>query len=208
MLNEVWKPIKYYEDSYMVSNYGRVKSIERTLYRPDGTVCGYIKEHYVSQHDNGRGYLFVNLYKNNKAKREYVHRLVALTFIDNPNNLPQVNHKDEDKQNNFVDNLEWCDCAYNNSYGTKIARTIETCRNNSFYERSSKRMKLNNPNKGQFTRGSNGYARKVSCDGKIFDCIKDCAEYYDVKYSTMRCWLSGVDKIPEHFVHKNLHYCN
>jgi hypothetical protein len=173
MLNEIWLPIKYYEDSYMVSNYGRVKSIERTIYRPDGvTICGHVEEHYVPQHDNGRGYLFVTLCKNNKCKREYVHRLVALTFIPNPESLPQINHKDEDKQNNFVGNLEWCDCAYNNNYGTKNARMVETCKNKGVYKQFSKRMKENNPNKGQYTRGSNGFAKRVSCDGKIFECIK------------------------------------
>lgn len=55
---------------------------------------------------------------NGKAKHEKIHRLVALAFIDNPNNYPHVNHKDEDKNNNSVSNLEWCDIKYNNNYGT------------------------------------------------------------------------------------------
>lgn len=148
MINEIWKPIKYYEGLYTVSNYGRVKSLERDVFMPDGIKKnGHIKEHYVSQHDNGRGYLFVVLYKNNKSKKEYVHRLVALTFIDNPQHFPQVNHKDEDKQNNYVENLEWCDSTYNNTYGSHVQRMVETCRNNGTYDRFSKRMKENNPNK-------------------------------------------------------------
>lgn len=207
MKNEIWKPVKYYEGSYLISNYGRVKSISRTLYKSDGvTICGYVKEHYITQHDNGNGYLFVNLWKNNKPKREYVHRLVALSFIPNPDKLPQVNHKDEDKQNNFVDNLEWCTCSYNNSYGTKIQRTIETSKQNGVYSRQSEKMKRNNPNKGQYISGSNGYARKVMCDGIVFDCIKDCAEHYGIKYGTMRAWLCGATNIPKHFSQHNLHY--
>ena len=60
--------------------------------------------------------------KNGKMKMEYIHRLVAIAFIPNPNRLPQVNHKDEDKTNNCVENLEWCDSKYNNNYGTHTKR--------------------------------------------------------------------------------------
>lgn len=77
--------------------------------------------HIVPQRDNGNGYMKVNL----GHKSYYVHRLVAEAFISNPNNLPQVNHKDENKKNNSVDNLEWCDAKYNSNYGTKIERFIE-----------------------------------------------------------------------------------
>lgn len=209
MLNEVWKPIKYYEGLYEISNYGRVKSVERTVYSSDGErICGYVKEHYVPQHDNGRGYLFVSLWKDNKSKREYVHRLVALTFIDNPTRLPQVNHKDEDKQNNYVENLEWCDATYNNTYGTKITRQVATSEDNGVYAKSSERMRVNNPNKGQWKRGKNAYAKKVICDGIVFNCIKDCAEYYKVNYCSMRGWLCGSNKMPNYFVEHELRYVN
>lgn len=109
MINEVWKPVKYYEGLYEISNYGRVKSIERVTQDKNGK-NKVVHEKYITQHDNGRGYLFVSLWKDNKEKKEYVHRLVAITFIPNPEKLPQVNHIDEDKQNNYVDNLEWCTC--------------------------------------------------------------------------------------------------
>lgn len=72
------------------------------------------------------GYLQVALMaKNGKKKNELVHRLVALAFIDNPNNLPQVNHMDENKVNNCIENLEWCNAKYNSNYGTHIARVSE-----------------------------------------------------------------------------------
>lgn len=116
MENEIWKEIPNYEGAYMISNYGRVWSNH--------------KQGYLTQSSNGRGYLKVQLWKNNKSKAEYIHRLVALAFIPNPEGKPQVNHKDEDKQNNYVDNLEWCDNDYNNAYGTKRERQGETLLNN------------------------------------------------------------------------------
>lgn len=203
MINEVWKPVKYYEGLYEISNYGRVKSIERVIQDKNGK-NKVVHEKYITQHDNGRGYLFVSLWKDNKTKKEYVHRLVAITFIPNPEKLPQVNHIDEDKQNNYVDNLEWCTCQYNNNYGTHIDRLIETCKNNGIYDMSSKRMKENNPNKGQYKGGLNGYAKKVICEGKIFDCLKDCAEYYGINYGTFRNYLCG--HMPERFAKLGLSY--
>ena len=66
--------------------------------------------------------------KNGKVKAELIHRLVAIAFIPNPNELPQVNHKDENKDNNCADNLEWCDTKYNNTYGTRLYRAAESCK--------------------------------------------------------------------------------
>ena len=106
---EIWKQVEGYDGRYKVSNYGRVKSFVRD--KDNGVLIGSGKNH--------KGYHVVYL-KNAEGDSQFffVHRLVALTFIDNPNNLPQVNHKDEDKENNCVDNLEWCDNDYNIHYGT------------------------------------------------------------------------------------------
>ena len=85
-------------------------------------------------HDNinkisrNSGYFEVKLYKNGKSKSFFVHRLVAVAFVSNINNLPQVNHKDENTHNNHADNLEWCDASYNQTYGTVRVRAKETLR--------------------------------------------------------------------------------
>ena len=111
--DEIWCPIKGFEGLYEVSDKGRVKSI------------GYGKERILKTGIDGNGYLMVCLCKNREKKMCKVHRLVAKTFIPNPDNLPEVNHKDEDKENNSVQNLEWCDRKSNCNYGTRIQRISE-----------------------------------------------------------------------------------
>ena len=112
-MEEIWKDIQGYEGKYQVSNLGRVKSLN---YHRTG------KEGFIKMYDNNHGYLRVSL----NGKTFSVHRLVSHAFIDNPNNLPQVNHIDENKYNNCVSNLEWCDSKYNNNYGTHIQRSLLT----------------------------------------------------------------------------------
>ena len=114
MENEVWKDVVGYEGLYQVSSFGKVKRLKNG------------KERILKPQPNGFGYLFVNLYKNKINKHFKVHRLVAKTFIPNPDNLPQVNHIDEDKTNNHVDNLEWCDAKYNINFGTRNKRFAES----------------------------------------------------------------------------------
>lgn len=108
---EKWIPVDGYDGKYEVSSLGRVRSFARKSY--NGKLL-------VQREQNG--YLAVHLSKSGKCKAYLVHRLVATAFIPNKNNLPQVNHKDENKKNNSVENLEWCSCAYNLSYGTAPAR--------------------------------------------------------------------------------------
>ena len=109
MKKELWKDIPEYEGLYQVSNYGRIKSLHN--YRGKGNIIKpKIKNNYYQ----------IGLRKNNIRKWFSIHRLVAENFILNSQNLPQVNHKDENKLNNYVDNLEWCTVLYNNTYGTRI----------------------------------------------------------------------------------------
>ena len=113
---EEWRDIAGYEGVYQVSNLGRVKSLN---YGRTG------KEKCLEPWGNGGGYLQVSLRNNGKKDTPSIHRLVACTFIPNPNNLPEVNHKDENKENNNVSNLEWCDAKYNTNYGTARERMLK-----------------------------------------------------------------------------------
>lgn len=119
---EIWKDIEGYEGLYQVSNQGRVKSLSRKV----ANAMFSIKEHVVKEGDNGHGYKFVSLWANNKGNRYYVHRLVALAFIPNPNDYKYINHKDEDKSNNHVSNLEWCTAKYNCNYGNHTKKLKES----------------------------------------------------------------------------------
>ena len=145
-MKEEWKDIKGYEGKYQVSNLGRVYS----FYKKDCLKPG-----------NSNGYFYIDLCKNGVSKSFRLHRLVALHFIPNPNNYKEVNHKDEDKTNNKVENLEWCTREYNLNYGTRNKRQSE---------------KL----KGQYKGSKHPQARKVQCitTGKKFNTVKEAAEFY------------------------------
>lgn len=110
-MGESWLPVIGYEGLYEVSDKGNVRSLFR-----------YKKQLKPSKGNNG--YLSVELFKGKQGKRVSIHRLVATAFISNPQNLPQVNHKDENKHNNCVENLEWCSAKYNMVYGTAMSRRI------------------------------------------------------------------------------------
>lgn len=113
--NEIWKPIPFTNDSYYVSNLGRVKSLK------------WGKEILLKLNKNEKGYLQVCIHYTNGSKTRKVHRLVAQSFISNPNEYSEINHKDEDKTNSKVSNLEWCNRVYNMNYGTwKERRRIKS----------------------------------------------------------------------------------
>lgn len=114
-MEEIWKDVVGYEGLYKISNLGRVYSLKTGK--------------NLKQIDNGRGYLQVGLWKNGKRFCHKVHRLVAEAFIPNPNNLEEVNHKNEIKTDNRVENLEWCTHAYNTRYGSRTQKQIDKCKN-------------------------------------------------------------------------------
>lgn len=119
-MNEVWKNVKGYENMYQVSNRGRVKSFKKWKRgkSPD--------EYILKPNLNNRGYSYVTLYGNGERHKYLIHRLVAEAFIPNPQNLPHINHIDENIKNNSADNLEWCTPMYNNCYGTAKFRKMLT----------------------------------------------------------------------------------
>ena len=116
-MSEEWRDIKGYEGLYQVSNYGRVRSVSRIVTWKNNQLKTYKSRIMKIQQKNG--YYTVSLYKDFNSKTIRVHRLVGEAFIPNPDNLPFINHIDENKLNNRVENLEWCTRQYNNNYGSR-----------------------------------------------------------------------------------------
>lgn len=106
MEKEFWKNIPRYENLYQASTYGRIRRHPRMVIN-HGTLC-IKKGGIISQNRTSKGYCRVRLYYEGKVHTEFVHQLVAETFLPNKKHLPCINHKDEDKTNNHVENLEWC----------------------------------------------------------------------------------------------------
>lgn len=172
IMEEIWKDIEWYKGVYKISNLGRVYSVQRKK----------IKNTFI---DKG-GYVRVQLYYNYTQKGFLVHRLVAEAFIPNPNNYPQVNHKDENKLNNCVDNLEWCTNKYNCNFGTKP----EKCRENSLKLQMNKRQVIIYDLENHYIdtcRSMMDVARKLNCSyenvqSALYGKTKTCKGYI-LKYS-------------------------
>ena len=155
MIKEIWKPIEGYPD-YEVSSMGRVKSLK------------YGKEKILKNCKDGKGYLYVNLCKEGKPKNYFIHRLVAQAFLPNPNNLPQVNHRNENKTDNRVENLEYCDSKYNINFGTRTEKTqkpiLQFTKNGDFIK------KWNSATQIQRELGFNNSHISNCCKGKRKTC--------------------------------------
>lgn len=141
---EIWRDVGGYEDYYQVTNFGRVKRLA-------GKGCR--QERILKPQKRNDGYLQVCLFKKGKMKNFLVHRLVAQAFIPNPDNLPCVNHRDENPSNNFVfvredgsidfkqSNLEWCTQGYNLEYGTARERMAKALTNGKKSKRVAQKTK-------------------------------------------------------------------
>ena len=114
---EIYATIKDFPN-YLVTSHGRVISLNDNY--------GNYRMKELKQFKSKKGYMYVDLYKNNKKFHKYVHRLVAITFIPNHENKPEVNHNDENKTNNHISNLEWMTRKENNNYGTHNERVRKT----------------------------------------------------------------------------------
>lgn len=121
MQQEIWKDIPGYSGFYQVSNFGRIKGLSRIVKNKDSqkVIESKIKNPQLNK-INGR--LIISLSKDGIKRTYFIHRLVAMAFIPNPDNLPQINHKDENPKNNNADNLEWCTAYYNVHYGNCIRK--------------------------------------------------------------------------------------
>lgn len=121
---ETWKDVAGLEDAFQVSNYGRIRSLDRYA-----KVCGggkrLVKGRILKPSKSRNGYYEAKFSYKGKRIAYLLHRLVALHFIENPLNLPEVNHKDENIQNNRAENLEWCTSKYNANYGSRNLRMMK-----------------------------------------------------------------------------------
>lgn len=187
LIKEVWKNIVGYEDRYMVSNLGRVKSV----------INGKDK---ILQLQKDNNYFFVCLRKDGNAKFFRVHRLVASAFVDNPNNYPVVNHINWDKHDNRAENLEWCTYSYNNWYIQN--RTTD-------YNDVILRKDRRNQEKRKSRRHSS-FKRHVLCveTGITYDSISCAARACGVEQSNVSRALTGRQKTSGGFHWKYVDNCS
>ena len=182
-MEEIWKDVVEYEGLYQVSNFGKIKSLDRI-----DCVGRKIKGKILSAFTLKNGYLVVHLCKNGVKKTQLVHVLVAKAFIPNPQNLPEVGHKDENSKNCFANNLEWTTHADNCNMPLRKQRISQNRSGIPHTKEWKDKMSLknsgqNNPFYGNhsFAGENNPRAIKVICEGKIFSTIKECAQYYEQK---------------------------
>lgn len=167
-----WREIEQYNGAYMINEVGDVKSVDRLVITKTG--CSrLIRSRAISCRVNNFGYATVRLSKDGKTSTCFVHRLVARAFIDNPDNLPQINHLSGDKLDNSVSNLEWVDASKNANHA--YANGL-------------------NKHKGQDHIYSASIIDRSS--GLIFPTIKSFCQFYSIPYSTGRNMLNGNIKVP------------
>lgn len=178
-MQEIWKDIEGYEGFYQVSNLGRVRSLDHTIHRTDGTTAFYRGRILTPV---GRPYLNVSLSKGPQLERPRIHRLVAEAFIPNPNGYDQVDHIDCDKTNNRVDNLRWCTHQEN----TRYAQENGLLTGNFHYDELSddKKLAMKLPRMVSIVRD----------DGKLYDCIADAARDMSVTPGAISHVLRGLVK--------------
>lgn len=163
---EIWKDIKGYEGLYQVSNIGRVKSLPRTSRNKYNTyqIGGRVLKSIVDR----TGYLHVVLQFNGNKRFSLIHRLVAETFLLPEVGKTEVNHKDENKTNNCVDNLEWCSRTYNMNYGSRpnvhAKRVMQFTKDNKYItsftsaKEAERKTGVNHGNICSCCRGNTKYA--------------------------------------------------
>ena len=175
-MKEIWKDIKGYEGLYQVSSLGRIKSLERV-----DSNNHRVHERILKLRHNEHGYYECALCKEGKQKKLKVHRLVADAFIPNVNNYPVVNHKDEVRDNNIVDNLEWCTHKYNINYGTAQKRKSDKLKGRHTLNEFKKGIK--NPNSKMVVLLNNGL---------LFESASEAAKHYNLSSYMIGCICRGV----------------
>lgn len=167
------KPVKDLEDLYEVDDKGNVYSLPKLKRTPTTTYLS--KEKQLKPYNNGYGYMLVDMRKNGKRYMKLVHRLVAEAFLPNPENLPQINHKDGNKANNNVNNLEWCTCSENQFHAFKC---------------NLKPQGINHPN-SKLTLDDVNYIKTHYRKGKRGYGVYTLANQFNVSPSTIRQIITG-----------------
>ena len=185
-MTEIWKDIQGYEGFYQISNLGNVKSLERVVDKGNG-ILQHRKERIMNKRESVDGYYVAKLNVNKKSKSIAIHILVARHFIDNPNNYPEVNHKDCNRKNNQVDNLEWCTHQQNVEHSKQLGhyKTKSGCDNPNYKNDTLKIKYKNNPTLAKINnsrpREQNGRCVKIRMINndviKDFNFIGEAAEY-------------------------------
>lgn len=148
---ENWKDMQGYEGLYQISDLGRIKSYPRVVKCKESNER-IIKSRILKQYHTSNHYLFVRLSKNKKQTNYRVHRLVALNFIDNPENKPCVNHIDGNKSNNRVDNLEWCTHSENMQHAVKNGLSANWNKGKHYHLSEEHKRKISEANKKRFSK--------------------------------------------------------
>lgn len=161
--NEKWVDILGYEEFYQLSNFGRIKALYREWYSGLNNCIFKKKDECIISERDAKGYRAVILTKNGIPKSFTVHRLLAIHFIKNPENKPQVNHINGIKTDNRIENLEWCTESENQQHAIKMGLKVHE--------------------KRQF----HSQARKVKCDtfDLVFGCIRDAGDALGIDYTTI-----------------------
>lgn len=166
---EMWKDIEGYENVYQISNKGNIRSVDRTLSNGRHIKGVLLKPKYDKD-----GYLNIGLSKNGTKKCFRVHKLVGMSFINNPKGYTMINHKDGIRDNNNADNLEWCDNSYNQWHRCHINNNPP---NNDY---KKKKVKAILPNNTEY----------------IFDSVTECGEYFGVSRTAIERKLKGKSPNP------------
>ena len=185
-MTEIWKDIQGYEGFYQISNLGNVKSLERVIDKGNG-ILQHRKERIMNKRESVDGYYIAKLNVNKESTSIAIHILVARHFIDNPNNYPEVNHKDCNRKNNQVDNLEWCTHQQNVEHSKQLGhyKTKSGCDNPNYKNDTLKIKYKNNPTLAKINnsrpREQNGRCVKIRMINndviKDFNFIGEAAEY-------------------------------
>ncbi len=202
-MDEIWKDINGYEGLYQVSSKGRIRSLDKSYVDSIGRL-GTKQGKIIAQRINNYGYHQIHLVKDGKSKTFLVHRLMAEAFIPNPENLPCINHKDENRNNNDLKNLEWCTYQYNNNYGSAPKKRIQKTRGKVYKNGISRPAKvivqynLDGEVVNVFSEGSKEVERILGFNsGAINKCCKRKENHITYKGFVWRYKGDSFDVIPQ-----------